>query len=126
MRSIAFVFGLVVVAGCGSKPTPLEVCGKLQAAGELKGCAAEAPGGIGAAASAGASGDLPSVAGHSCSILSFKDEATFMQTEAAYQGAAMLVGPHRYGNKAKLVFVQCNDGLDAAHGAKIKAVVDGL
>lgn len=127
MRSIAFGFGVgLAVAGCAGRPTPLEVCGKLQAAGEVSGCVEQAPAGLGAAAKSGAKGDLPSVAGKTCQVMSFGDEATFTQVVAAYEGAAVLAGPHRYGNKAKLVFVQCNSGLDAAHGAKVKAVVDGL
>ena len=66
------------------------------------------------------------MAGKSCTILQFADSTAFDQVSAAFAGAAVLAGPHRYGNKDKLIFVQCNVGLDAAHGAKIKTIVDGL
>lgn len=115
---------VVLACGCGSKPSAMDVCGKLKAAGEVSACAPEAPSGLGGAAAEGASGTLPG--DKACGVMTFKDEAAFNSTVAAFEAAAMLAGPHRYGNKAKLVFVQCSSGLDAAHGAKVKAVVDAL
>lgn len=47
-------------------------------------------------------------------------------TEKAYGAAATLAGPHRYGNRNAQIFVQCNSGLSADHGAAVKKIVDAL
>lgn len=126
MRRIALVGVVVVALGCGKKPTAMEACTSIAATGEVASCAASSPAGLGAAAVAGAKADLPSVAGESCQVLQFDKAETYDRTVAAFEAAAMLAGPHRYGNKDRLIFVQCNSGLNATHGAAIKAAVDKL
>lgn len=127
MHRALFIFAAFAIVACGSKkPTAAEVCSALEKAGEVKSCAAATPGGIGAGASAKAQADLPSAAGKTCQILQFASPEAYDGAAKAFEGAAMLVGPHRYGNREKLVYVQCSSELAADHGAKIKGVVDAL
>lgn len=124
-RWVAMVF-VLVVAGCAKKPTAMEACKKIEAAGVAANCRASTPGGLGGAAVAKAEFDLPSVPGKTGQVLQLADDDAFVKTEQGFAGAAVLSGPHRYGNKAKGIFVQANIGLPAADGQKMKAAVDGL
>lgn len=118
---------LVALAGCAAKrPSAAEACAALEKSGEARGCTASAPGGLGAAATAKSETTLVSVPGKTCQVLQFGSEDAFDTASKAFEAAAMLAGPHRYGNRAKLIFVQCNSDLAADKGAKIKAAVDAL
>lgn len=116
---------LATVTGC-QKMTAQDACTKLEATGAIKACEKDTPGGLGAAAIEASKASLVNVPGKGCGVMKFSDEGAFSRTVDAFQAAAMLAGPHRYGNKSKLIFVQCNDGTSAADGAKIKAAVDAL
>ncbi len=125
-RTLVICAALVLVA-CGSKkPSAAEVCTALEKAGEVKSCVAGTPTGLGAGASAKSQGDLPTAAGKTCQVLQFASPESYDGAAKAFEAAAMLAGPHRYGNREKLVFVQCSSELAADHGSKIKAVVDAL
>ncbi len=116
----------VVVGGCSSKPTAMSVCQKIEASGVGAKCHEEKPGGLGAAAVERAEFELPSVPGKGGSVLRFDREEFYTTTEDSYGKLAMVAGPHRYGSKKALVFVQMNEGLSLADGKKVKAIVDGL
>ncbi|MBR7193759.1 hypothetical protein [Gordonia sp. SCSIO 19800] len=70
--------------------------------------------------------ELPSVPGESGQILVFSDRKIYTKTVAAYDEAAALAGPHRYGSPNALVVVQINEGLSAAEGQKVERLVAGL
>ena len=117
----------VVVAACGSsKPTAMAVCKKLEAEGVASNCREDKPGGLGAAAVERAQFDLPSVPGEGGAIMRFDREEFYSSTEDAFGKAAMLAGPHRYGSKKALIFVQMNEGASLDVGKKTKAVVEAL
>ena len=116
------LFTALTLVGCAKKPTALETCTKLA----LSGCREDKPEGLGAAATSKATFDLPSVPGEHGQVLRFDREDAYVQTEDAFQRAAMLAGPHRYGNKRALVFVQANSGLGLDEGKKLRAAVDAL
>lgn len=114
------------LAACSKKPTAMEACKKIEAAGQAANCRSDQPGGLGAGAVEKALFDLPAVAGKTGQVLRFDDDAKFDATVRSFEGAAALAGPHRYGSKRALLFVQANDALPAANGQQLKAVVDSL
>jgi hypothetical protein len=124
--SIAALVTLATLTACAKKPTAAEACTTLEATGEIKGCVAGSPAGLGAGATALSKGSLTSLPAEGCQVFQFTSAEVFDSTVKAYEGAAILAGPHRYGNRDKLIFVQCNAGLSADKGAKIKAGVDKL
>ncbi len=119
----ALILGLF---GCGKKPTAMEVCKKREVAGVAAKCREEKPGGLAAAAVERAEFDLPSVPGKGGNVNRFDKEEAFASTSSAFEGAALLAGPHRYGSKASLIFVQMNDGASLEVGKRAKDVVDAL
>ncbi len=126
MKIMSILVVLVTVAGCSSKPSAMSVCQKIQASGVGTNCREDKPGGLGAAAVEEAHFELPSVPGKGGAVLRFDRESFYDSTEESYGKAAMLAGPHRYGSRKALIFVQMNEGLDLTNGKKVKAIVDGL
>ncbi len=125
-KLIVLTIAVMCLAACSKKPSALETCQKLEAAGIAAGCKADQPAGLGAGAKEKVAFDLPSVAGKTGAVFTFGDDAAFDATVGAFEKAAILAGPHRYGSKKALTFVQINNGLAAADGAKAKGVVDAL
>lgn len=123
---VALAMLAALTVACAKKPTALEACKKIEAAGVGANCRESPPAGLGGAAMAKAEFDLPSVPGKTGQVLQHADDGAFDKTEQGFAGAAVLSGPHRYGNKAKGIFVQANIGLPAAEGQKLKAAVDAL
>lgn len=99
---------------------------QLVAQGAAANCRESKPEGLGAAAVEKVDFDLPSVAGKTGAVFRFEKDETFDQTVANFEKAAVLAGPHRYGSKKGLIFVQANSGLSLEEGKKLKAVVDAL
>lgn len=126
MNRIVIALLVVGALGCGKKPTAMAVCKQIEAAGVGTGCKEDKPGGLGAAASEKAVFDLPTVPGKGGAVYAFPNDDAFEATEKAFEGAAMLAGPHRYGSKKARIFVQMNEGADLEVGKKAKAVVEGL
>lgn len=126
MKKLAIALVLVCAAACQKPMTAMTACKRIEAAGVGANCKEGKPGGLGAAAVDAATFDLPSVPGKTAQVLHFDREEFFSSTETAYGNAALLAGPHRYGSKKTLVFVQANEGLSLEEGRKLKAVVDAL
>lgn len=121
------VLALTLLAGCGGGgPTAEAVCKKIEAAGLATGCKETKPGGLGATSDSTWVADLPSVPGKTVQVMHLPSDDTFNQTTKGYEGAAVLAGPHRYGNAGKRIFVQANKDLSLEDGKKLKALVDGL
>lgn len=125
MKGIGIVL-CVMLVGCGGGMSAKDACEKLKAGGHGTACTEDKPGGLGAAATGKFDLALEEPKGKTCQVLSFKSKDDFDTTVKAFDGAAALAGPHRYGNPAKLIFVQCNDGLAAEKGASIKKTVESL
>ncbi|WP_431839980.1 hypothetical protein [Gordonia hongkongensis] len=102
------------------------VCEKIVELGVGTHCTKSEPGGLGIGATERYEFELPSVPGESGQILVFSDRKIYTKTVAAYDEAAALAGPHRYGSPNALVFVQINEGLSAAEGQKVERLVAGL
>lgn len=102
------------------------VCKKIVELNVGVNCTESEPIGLGIGATEKYEFELPSVPGESGQVLLFSDKATYDKTVAAYDGAASLAGPHRYGSPSALVFVQINEGLSAAEGQKVEQLVAGL
>lgn len=115
----------MLLLGCG-KPSAMDVCKKLEAAGVAANCRVDQPNGLGAGAAEKVAFDLPSVPTKGGAVMRFEREEVYTSTESAFTAAAALAGPHRYGSKKALIFVQMNDKAPADVGQKAKAVVDGL
>jgi hypothetical protein len=124
------IAGVVVVAlfefGCSKSVTAMDVCRTLEKDGVAANCREDKPGGLGAAAIENAQFDLPSVPGKTGQVMRFDRSDAFEATETLFVKAAMLAGPHRYGNKQKMIFVQINQGLSLELGKAAKATVDKL
>ena len=125
-RNVALA-ALLLLGACGpKKPTGAEVCAKMTSAGLAANCREAKPGGLGAAAIENYAFDLPSVKGKTGQIMRFEKPEYYTTTVSAYQGAAAIAGPHRYGSEKALIFVQLNDGASLDVGKKTKALVDAL
>jgi hypothetical protein len=83
-------------------------------------------GGLQATASEVEDFDLPSVPGHGGSVMRFPNPEAYDAAVAAFAAMAALAGPHRYGSRKALIFVQMNEGASADIGAKARAAVDAL
>lgn len=136
---------VIVLVGCGSDgdggaveraesaPTaapapadPAELCQALEQAGIARGCERALPGGINARARMRYDFDLVSVPGEGGSVLSFETTDDYEATVSAYAEVAVLAGPHRYGNRDRLVFVQLNEGAPLDVGDRVRSIVEGL
>lgn len=118
---------LLPLASCSSsRPSASEVCAKIVAAGVASGCREAKPAGLGAAAVESVEFDLIGVPGKKGAVMRFDRESFFASTEEAFGKMAALAGPHRYGSRRALVFVQANSDLSLEDGKKIKAIVDSL
>ena len=126
MRKIAVLVLVLGIVGCSKKPTADEVCKKIESSGVGANCHSSQPSGLGANAVERVEFDLPSVQGKTGAVMRFDSEDKYTATENAFTGASALAGPHRYGSKRSLIFVQMNSGLSAPDGAKVKAIVDAL
>jgi hypothetical protein len=102
------------------------VCQKLVEAGLAESCESDSPAGLGAAASGMAVAKLTKPAGERAQVLVFDSADAYEKTEKAFDDAAALAGPHRYGNASKRVFVQANEGLSKADGKKLRGIVEAL
>lgn len=125
-RAIEVSVVLAALLACGSKPSAMSVCRKLETAGVAQHCRAAAPGGIGSAAKAHVDFDLAGEPGRQGQVLTF-DRATFYDSTVKTFGAmATLAGRYQYGNRSKLVFVQLNAQAGERLGSKTRSVVDAL
>lgn len=125
-QSTSFGLPSMLTAGCGSKPTAVDVCAKLEANGVAKNCKPGERGGLSSTASEKVVFDLVDVPEKTGQVLRFDDTGAYRQAVDSFQAAATLAGPHRYGSEKALIFVQISDAASEAIGAKAKATVDGL
>lgn len=102
------------------------ICESLTSQGFGTNCKEDKPSGLGAAAWQNYVFDLPEPKGKTCQILTFKTDADYQATVKAFDGAATLAGPHRYGNAKARVFVQCNSGMPRDAGGKLEQAVLAL
>ena len=69
---------------------------------------------------------MPSVPGHGGAVMAFEKSEDYDATVQAFAAAAVMAGPHRYGNPKARIFVQFNEGASPDVGDKAKAVIAGL
>lgn len=118
---------VLLMTGCQSKGMSAQAaCESLTKAGFGSNCKADKPGGLASAAWEAYTFDLPDPKGKGCGVFSFRKAEDLDATEKAFQGAAALAGPHRYGSKSKLIFVQCNEGMPRDKGAELEKAVGKL
>jgi hypothetical protein len=117
---------LLAGLGCSKGPSAMDVCKQIEASGVGSGCKADTPAGLGSGAKEAVVFGLTHVSGKTGQVLKFGDDDTFTRTYDAFDAAAMLAGPHRYGSKAARVFVQMNDQASAEDGAKVRGIVSAL
>jgi hypothetical protein len=115
----------ILIFGCAAKPTASTVCKKIEAAGIGSGCSQVKPEVINARAKTKFDFDLVRVPGEKGAVLDFTSDDDYLATVNAYATAAMLAGPHRYGNASTRIFVQLNTGASLEEGNLVKAIVDG-
>ncbi len=118
-------FGLIILLGCAQKPSASAVCKKIESSGIGKGCTQVKPDKINARAKTKFDFDLVGVPGEKGAVLDFESDADYSATVEAYAAAAMLAGPHRYGNPSTRIFVQLNSGASLEDGNTVKAIVGG-
>lgn len=126
MKKALLVASLLLAAGCAKTPSAADVCAKLVADGIASNCKEAKPVMISARAKTRVDFDLVHNAGKGGSVLDFAAADDYDATEKAYAAAAMLAGPHRYGNAKARVFVQMASEASLDDGKKAKAVVDAL
>jgi hypothetical protein len=122
--------GLAILAclsafGCSKGPTALEFCQKLEGAGVATACHVAPPAGMSAAASETALFELKDLPEHDGIVCRFKDPAAYDKTEAAF-AAESWTGPHRFGSRKALVFVNLNSNTPSDIAAHAKELVDAL
>jgi hypothetical protein len=124
----------LALAACASREA-LGICEQLRAAGLGTSCSAASPGGASVQASSRAilevgdsssSNDSKKMAPTKCQVLTFARGADYEQTVKAFALVSVTMGPHRFGNEAKRVFVQCSPGLPEDKAAAIRAAVEVL
>lgn len=122
------VISAVLLSGCAAKPAASDVCKQIEGAGVAKPgtCKAETPAVMAARAKEKIAFDLAAVPGKTGQVLSFAKAEDYTATVKAFEAAAMLAGPHRYGSEKALIFVQLNDGASVDVGNKVKGLVAGL
>lgn len=123
LQRVSLVMGLLFAAGCSAdRPTAQAVCKKIVV--ERSGgrdCEERSPDGLGAAAVSSYWYTLAN--GENAQVLQFQKASDYEATERAFDAAAVLAGPHRYGNKEALIFIQMNKG---ASPAEVTAARDTL
>lgn len=122
----ALVVLAVAPLGCSKPTSAADACAALVKAGVASGCQVGKPEGLGANAREKVVFDLPSVPGKTGQVLTFADDAAYDECVADFDKAKVLAGPHRYGNRARHVFVQFNDGASMDTGAKARAAIEAL
>lgn len=114
------------LSACTADISAMSVCQKLETSGIASNCKEALPGGIGANASERVSFDLPSVPGKGGQVLRFDRADLYENTAKAFEALAFLAGPHRYGSKKNLIFVQMNNNAPLEVGKKTKTLIEGL
>lgn len=116
----------VTLTACSKPPTSSSVCEKLVAAGVGSNCRPDTPSGLGAIAKEKTDFDLAEPAGKMGAVYSFTDDASYTATVDAFQKAASLAGPHRYGNSKARIFIQMNEDASVDMGNKAKEIIEKL
>ena len=125
-----FQAGLVVVAflsavGCTKHSSAVEVCHKLEGAGVATGCHGIPPTGVGAGAAETAQFELTEMPEHEGTVYRFEDGAAYDKTAAALD-AATRTGPHPFGSRKALIFVQLNSNTPSDIAAHVRTLVEAL
>lgn len=122
-----WIMAAVVLSCACSKPvTAMSTCERIAATGVVSNCHPGTAGGLAGAALERVEFDLPSVPGEHGSVFLFQSDADYTATVASYQSAAILAGPHRYGNEKRRIFLQMNRKASPEVGAKTRSVIEGL
>lgn len=124
--SASLLVPFLVLASCTRQPSPREACAKLEASGIARGCHETKPEGLGARAREVWTFDLPSVPGKGGNVFGFEKSDDYDATVKGFEGAAILAGPHRYGNPGARIFVQMNSGASLEIGKQTRAIIEGL
>ena len=116
----------IVTPAPASDSAAQRVCAEIERAGIGDNCVRGEGNGLQLAATEVYDFDLRSVPGEGGAVMAFDDVALYRKTVQAYEDAASLAGPHRYGSESALIFVQINEGLSSSDGQKVKEIVDSL
>ena len=124
---LQLVMGLgIVVTACGSKPSAMDVCVKLEGAGVAANCREGAKSGVAQAAKEVVEYDVPGLAGEGGVVMSFETSKTYDSTMRSYMELGSLNGKHRFGRKEKLVFTAINEQASEEAAAKAASVFEAL
>jgi hypothetical protein len=115
-----FVFTLLAV-GC-TKPSAMSVCEKIVGAN----CRKVESAGLNTASNDAVMFDLNGIQDKTGQVMTFTTVEAYDKTVENHKKFAALAGPHRYGNRERLVFVQINREMSDTNGKKVKAVIDEL
>jgi hypothetical protein len=126
LQATVVVVATLSAFGCGRRSSALDVCLKLQNAGLATSCHSVTPTGPGAAAIESASFELAELPEHDGAVYRFENAASYDKTVDAFAAAAALYGPHRYGSRKALIFMQVNSDAPSDIATNVKNVVDGL
>lgn len=111
-------------------PDAAAFCATLEREGLATRCTRVAPQAISARARLRYDLDLASVEGEpdafDGAVMSFDDAEDFDAVEHAYEELAAIAGPHRYGNRDALIFVQLNQATPLEVGDRVRAMVESL
>jgi hypothetical protein len=119
------VLTTTMMLGCAAKPDASSICKQIEAAGIGTSCTQVKPEIINARAKTKVDFDLVRVPGKKGAVLDFASADDYSATVNAYAAAAMLAGPHRYGNPSTHIFVQLNTGASLEDGGAVSAIVSG-
>ncbi len=112
--------------GCARRPSALDVCQKLHAAGVASDCQNVPPTGLGAAATESVAFELTELPEHDGTVYRFENAVAYDKTVDAFAAAVALTGPNRYGSRKALIFVQVNSDAPSDIAANVKRLVEGL
>lgn len=125
-----FLCAICLACGMGNidhvihPPTAQSVCADLVTAGIAVNCHRITPGGASARARERYDFDLVSVPGHGGAVMSFDTDEDYDWTVDFYARTAVFAGPHRYGNRARRIFVQMNEGAPFDVGDATRRIIE--
>lgn len=104
----------------------MDACKKLESVSIAANCRPGKPTGIASNAVEKAEFDLLEVPGKSGQVLQFETAEAYDSAVKDFDQWKIVVGPHRYGNRDRLLFTQLNDGASMAVGKMAKDTIAAL
>lgn len=128
MKNTKFIFILFfcLFSFSCSNPSALSVCKKLESENIVNQCSPAEPKVFTFLAKEEYEANIQNLSENKCFIMLFDNPKKFQKTVKAYEAMSSFIGPHRYHNENKMIFVQCNKKMAIQDGQQVKNIVSSL